>query len=412
MNTNGLKLKLGFVPLNDCAPLVIALEKGFFSGHGLDVALIKEASWANIRDKVSVGMLDGAQMLAGMPLAATLGMESMGQAMITGFTMSLNGNAITVSNALYARLQQLDAAALAVRPLSAKTLLQLITLDKAEGRTPLRVAMVYPSSTHNYLLRYWLASAGIDPDHDIELVVVPPPHMTGQLRDGRIDACCVGEPWNTRAVEEGIGRVLIASYEIWNNHPEKVFAVTRQWSNQHPDVHRALITALIEAARWLDIAENRTEAADILGRREYLDTDARLLRSGLEGTFRYAREANPVTLPDFHVFHRYAANLPWLSHAEWIISQMIRWGQLPMETDINAAAAEVFRPEIYRQAANDLGIAIPPSNVKPEGIHEQNWLLTTASDTFTMGADYFFDHHSFDHEHPGAYLERLSAPKR
>lgn len=399
MNTSRLKLKLGYLPLNDCAPLVIAREKGFFGRHGLDVALIKEVSWANIRDKVSVGMLDGAQMLAGMPLAATLGFEAMGPAMIAGFTMSLNGNAITVSNALYSRMEQLDTAALAVRPLGAETLHRLIEQDKAERRAPLRIAMVYPSSIHNYLLRYWLASAGIDPDSDIELVVVPPPHMTGQLRDGRIDACCVGEPWNTRAVEEGIGRVLIASCEIWNNHPEKVFAVTRQWSSRHPEVHEALIMALIEAARWLDTPGNRSEAANILSRKEYLDIDVKLLRSGLEGAFRYARGTAPETLSDFHVFHRYAANLPWLSHAEWILTQMIRWGQLPASIDIRAAASSVFRPDIYRKAANALGLPTPPENTKPEGLHRQNWLLTTASDTFEMGADYFFDRQSFDSEH-------------
>lgn len=350
MNTSGLTLNLGFVPLNDCAPLVIALEKGFFRDYGLNVRLVKEASWANIRDKVSLGMLDGAQMLAGMPLAATLGMEAMGQAMITGFTMSLNGNAITVSNALYARLEQLDAATLAIRPLSAKPLQRLIALDKAAGRAPLRMAMVYPSSTHNYLLRYWLASAGIDPDHDVELVVVPPPHMPDQLRDGRIDLCCVGEPWNTRAVEESIGRVLIASCEILNNHTEKVFAVTRQWAEQHPETHRMLIMALIEAARWLDAPGNRSVAAGILSRREYLDIDTKLLRCGLEGAFRYGRDTSPVMLPDFHVFHRYEANLPRLSDAEWIITQMIRWGQLSTTTDISAAAADVFRPDLYREA--------------------------------------------------------------
>ncbi|WNV04949.1 CmpA/NrtA family ABC transporter substrate-binding protein [Candidatus Methylospira mobilis] len=412
MNIDGLKLKLGFVPLNDCAPLVIALEKGFFRNHGLDVSLVKEASWANIRDKVSVGMLDGAQMLAGMPLAATLGMEAMGQAMITGFTMSLNGNAVTVSNALYARLQQLDAEALAVRPLSATTLHRLVVQDKADGRPPLRAAIVYPSSTHNYLLRYWLASSGIDPDRDMELVVVPPPHMTGQLRDGRIDMCCVGEPWNTRAVAEGIGHVLIASYEIWNNHPEKVFAVTRQWSHRHPEVHRTLIMALLEAARWLDVPENRREASEILSRRAYLNVDARLLRNGLEGAFRYSLGDEPAALPDFHVFHRYAANLPWLSHAEWIVTQMIRWGQLPSTLDVKEAAAEVFRPDIYREAASAMGIAAPPENIKPEGAHTQNWLLTTPSDTFTMGADCFFDRGPFDRERSNTCLAGLAQQKQ
>ena len=399
------ELALGFIPLTDCAPLVIALEKGFFREQGLQVTLSREPSWANIRDKVCFGLLDGAQMLAGMPLAASLGAEAFRVPMVTGFSLSLNGNAITVSNRLYQRLSETGIAEQS--PATAAALKMLVEADKAKGLEPLRFAMVYPSSSHNYLLRYWLASAGIDPDRDIRLSVVPPPLMADCLRKGLIDGYCVGEPWNARAVEEGIGRVLITSGEIWNNHPEKVFGVTREWADTHPNTHQALLIALLQAARWLDLPRNRPEAVDILARPDYVDAPASALAAGLLGRFAYGLGEQPKVLPDFHVFHRYAANFPWVSHAEWILSQMQRWGQLYMPLDLKIAAASVYRPDIYRRAAAALGLPCPPFNRKPEGLHEEPWLLATSADSFTLGPDRFFDGGVFDAEQHGQ--NRLSA---
>jgi nitrate/nitrite transport system substrate-binding protein len=256
--------------------------------------------------------------------------------------------------------------------------------------------MVFPSSSHNYLLRYWLASADIDPDRDIRLSVVPPPLMADCLRHGLIDGYCVGEPWNARAVEQGIGQVLIASGEIWNNHPEKVFGVTREWAQTNPNTHQAILMALLLAAHWLDQPENRPEAVSILARPEYVDAPASALTAGLLGQFAFGLGEAPKTLPDFHVFHRYAANFPWVSHAEWIMAQMLRWGQLREPLDIKAAAASVYRPDIYRRAAAALGQSYPPFDRKPEGLHEQPWLLATQTDSFTLGADRFFDGRLFN----------------
>lgn len=396
------RLNLGFIPLTDCAPLAVAKELGFFENYGLDVALSKEASWANIRDKVCFGVLDGAQMLAGMPLASSLGAEAFQRPMVAGFAMSLNGNAITVSSALYRRLLDTNAASMADRPLTAGVLKKLIEADRAAGRPSLRFAMVYPCSSHNYLLRYWLASAGIDPDRDVTITVVPPQAMAEHLRRGHIDGYCVGEPWNTRTVEDGLGHVLIASYEIWNNHPEKVFGVTRQWEEEHPNTHRAILMALIEAARWLDQPENRAQAARMLSRPEYVDTPETLLHAGLLGEFRYGAGESAVPFPDFHVFHRYAANIPRLSHAEWLISQMLRWGQLKGPVDVTAAAAGVYLPGLYREAAAALGLPCPPTNHNPEGLHDQPWLLATASQSFDMGPDRFFDGAIFEPPAPAA----------
>ena len=245
------RLELGFIPLTDCAPLVVAKEKGFFARQGLDVSLSKESSWANIRDKVCTGMLDGAQMLAAMPLLSALDNFSC-EPMVTSISLDLNGNAITVSKELYGRMLASGEEDLDSAMGTALALKKVIEKDKAANRPPLTFAVVFPQSSHNYLLRYWMSSAGIDPDKDVRITVVPPPQVGHYLRAGMINGCCVGEPWNSYAVAEGLGRTLITSYDIWNNHPEKVFAVTRQWAESNPNTHIAVITALLQACEWLD----------------------------------------------------------------------------------------------------------------------------------------------------------------
>ena len=393
-------VELGFIPLTDCAPLVMALELGIFERYGLDVTLSREPSWANIRDKVSFGLLDGAQMLAGMPLSCSLGAEAIRQPMVVPMALSLNGNAITLSLPLFERLREADPGLMAQRPVSANALKRLIDQDREAGRPPLRFAMVYPSSCHNYLLRYWLAAAGIDPDRDLSLCVVPPPLMADCLWDGLINGYCVGEPWNTVAVERGIGAIVTPSCEIWNNHPEKVFGVTRAWARSRPNTLLAIVKALIEACRWLDDESNRLDAADILAHPAYLGTDALTIAAGLQGRVPIGLSRAITPLPDFHVFSRYAANFPWLSHAEWIATQMVRWGQLRPEIDTAAAVSEVYRPDIYRQAATALGLASPPTDRKVEGLHEQSWLLATTTESFTLGPDRFFNGDVFDSTTP------------
>lgn len=389
-------IDLGFIPLTDCAPLVIAKELGLFSQQGLDVHLSREPSWANIRDKVCLGLLDGAQMLAGMPLSCSLGAEAIHQPLIAAMALNLNGNAITIANTLHQRLLEMEPGFMANHPVTASTLKRLIDHDRDHDRPRLRFAMVYPSSSHNYLLRYWLASAGIDPDQDIDLGVIPPPRMVECLRQGEIDGYCVGEPWNTLAVREGVGTIVIPSCEIWNNHPEKVFGITRDWAEAYPNTLQAILRALIEACRWLDDDGHRDAAADLLAEPDYLNTDREAIAAGLTGRITFGAAERPSAYPDFHVFHRYAANFPWLSHAEWIVTQMIRWGQLAAPTDIAAAVAGVYRPSLYRKAAKSLGIPCPPADRKVEGTHEQAWLLATATESFTLGPDLFFNGDIFD----------------
>ena len=394
------RLTLGFVPLTDCAPLVIAQEHGLFARHGLEVTLSREASWANIRDKVAAGLLDGAQMLASMPLATTLGLGEVQQATITALSLDLNGNAITVSNRLHDEMASLDPAGLSDPPVSADRLKPLIDARRAAGKALPVFAMVFPFSTHNYLLRYWLAAGGIDPDRDLRLVVIPPPQMVEALRIGAIDGFCVGEPWNAAAVAEGLGQVLTTSHDIWNNHPEKVLGVNADWAGRYPVTHRAVMKALIEAARWLDEPAHRLEAAEILAHPDYVGAPTEIIAMSMTGSYRYRHGAPPQPMPDFNVFSRYAANFPWRSHALWLLAQMVRWGQLREPVDLLGIAQTVYRPDLYRQAAAELGIACPTSDWKAEGAHAAPWLR----DGLILGADRYVNGAAFDPADPLANL--------
>jgi len=398
------KLTLGFIPLTDCAPLVVAFEKGYFKKYGLEVALSKEASWANIRDKVAIGELDGAHMLAGMPIAASLGVGALPKATITAFSLDLNGNAITVSTDLYERMVKADPEAMKERPLTARALKKVIDADKAAGKEPMTFAVVFPVSTHNYQLRYWLGAAGINPDQDLRLIVIPPPQMVANLKAGNIAGYCVGEPWNERAVETGIGRVLITSYELWNNNPEKVFGVNLEWHEKNPRTHQALLMALLEAAQWMDLPENRMEVVKLIAQKSYVNAPEDVVKMSMTGTFKYAQNEEPRPLPDFNVFYRYAANFPWQSHAAWFIGQMYRWGQLEQPANILQAAASIYRPDLYRQAAKDLNVPYPTIDVKTEGSHAAGWTLSEATSPIAMGPDRFFDGGSFDPKKLGEYV--------
>ncbi|HSR02510.1 MAG TPA: CmpA/NrtA family ABC transporter substrate-binding protein [Methylophilaceae bacterium] len=401
-------LTFGIIPLTDCAPIVIAKEKGFFKKYGLDVKVSKEASWANIRDKVSSGLLDGAHMLAGMPISATLGVGSIQKDTVTAFSMDLNGNGITVSNSLYDRMMAADPEAMRTRPTTAVALKKVIDADKKAGKEPMVFAMVYPVSSHNYEIRYWMASAGIDPDKDVRLIVIPPSKMVSNLDSNSIDGYCVGEPWNQQAVALGIGKSIITSYEIWNNSPEKVFGVTREWANNNPCTHKATIKAMIEASQWMDIPDNRKEVVRIIASKEYIDAPQSVVENSMTGTWTYSNDESPVTMPDFNVFHRYTANFPWQSHAIWTLTQMVRWGQIDQVVDFKKVAESVYLSDVYREAAEELGIAAPITNFKSEGSHAAPWLLKEATNPIAMGADQFFDGNKFDPHDPVHYLKSFS----
>lgn len=389
-------LRIGFMPLSDCAIFAVAQERGCFERQGLSVELVRERSWANIRDKVALGALDAAHMLAPMPLATTIGAGGMKKAQLTGLVLALNSTAFTLSKPLYERLAELDPVAAAKRPLPASLLRRLIMRDRALGKPPLTFATVLLTSGHHLELRYWLASGGIDPDRDLRIVVVPPPLMIERLAAGEIDGFGVGDPWNSMAAISGVGHIAFAGYEIWHNRADKVLGVNRDWAERNASAHQALIMALIEAGQWLDRMENRAEAALLLTRPEYFGAvAAEGLNHTLLGLLKRGRDADVESMPDFYVFNRYAANFPWRSHAEWYLRQMIRWRQADADIDVPAVADQVFRTDLYREAAVALGLNTPHIDRKPEGLHGGPWILAQADHPIAMGPDNFIDHSYF-----------------
>lgn len=364
------ELKLGFIKLTDMAPLAIAYEKGFFEDEGLYVTLEPQANWKVLLDRVITGELDGAHMLAGQPLGAAIGFGTKAD-IVTAFSMDLNGNGITVSNEVWAmmkpNLPMEDGKP--QHPIKAEYLKPVIEKFRAEGK-PFKMAMVFPVSTHNYELRYWLAAGGVNPGYysssditgqiqaDVLLSVTPPPQMPATLEAGTIHGYSVGEPWNQQAVAKGIGIPVITDNEIWKNNPEKVFGVTAEWAEANPNTHLALVRALIRAGMWLDEnnGANRAEAVGILSRSDYVGADEQVLANSMTGTFEYEKgDKRPA--PDFNIFFRHFATYPYYSDAVWYLSQMRRWGQINEAKDdvwFHETAKKVYRPDIYLKAARSL----------------------------------------------------------
>lgn len=361
------ELKFGFIKLTDMAPLAVAYEKGYFEDEGLFVTLEPQANWKVLLDGVIDGQLDGAHMLAGQPLAATIGFGTEAH-IITPFSMDLNGNGITVSNEIWAQMKDHipHENGKPVHPISAAALKPVVEKYRAAGK-PFNMGMVFPVSTHNYELRYWLAAGGLKPgfyspenitgqiDADVLLSVTPPPQMPATMEAGTIYGYCVGEPWNQQAVFKGIGVPVITDYEIWKNNPEKVFGITAEFAEKYPNTTLAITKALIRAAQWLDENNNanRPEAVEILSRPEYVGADYDVIANSMTGTFEYEK-GDKRDVPDFNVFFRHNATYPFYSDAVWYLSQMRRWGQIA-ESKPDAwyddVAKKVYRPDIYLSAA-------------------------------------------------------------
>lgn len=405
-------LDIGFIPLSDCAPLAIAYEKGFFERHGLRVTLRREASWASIRDKTVLGLFDAAHMLYPMPIASTLGIGGVKCPMVTAICLSLGGNAITVSNMLHDEMLGVSSDFTTDRATSAAALKKTIESRDAAGKGPLRFGVVFPTSTHHYELRFWMASAGIDPDRDVEIMVVPPPEMPNAMRSGKIDGYCVGEPWNSYAVERSWGKTLITKQELWNNAPEKVLGTTKKWADTHPRTHRALVRAVLEACVWADKQSSREEVASIIAQPSYIDAPLSTVKMSMLDQFRYELDSKAEPRPDFMSFHRYAANFPWHSHAKWFATQMLRWGQIASTPSFTSLAEQVMLTELYREAAKELGVASPLVNNKSEGTHNNHWVLEDATSPIKMGSDQMIGRIFFDPTDPKGYLQRMTGDKQ
>lgn len=408
-------LKFGFIKLTDMAPLAIAYEKGFFEDEGLYVTLEPQANWKVLLDRVIDGELDGAHMLAGQPLGATIGFGTKAD-VITAFSMDLNGNGITVSKKIWEQMKPLipaDKNGKPIHPIDAKYLKPIVDQYKADGK-PFNMGMVFPVSTHNYELRYWLAAGGIHPgyysksdisgqiDADALLSVTPPPQMPATLEAGTIYGYCVGEPWNQQAVFKNIGVPVITDYEIWKDNPEKVFGVSDKWAKANPNTHKAVVKALIRAGKWLDAnnGANRPEAVKILAKSEYVGADYEVIANSMTGTFEYEK-GDKRALPDFNVFYRYFATYPYYSDAIWYLTQMRRWGQISEQKSDDwyfDIAKKVYRPDIYMAAAKEL---LAEGKIAKE---EMPW----ETDGYRPPQTEFIDKITFDGRKPNDYLKQFS----
>jgi nitrate/nitrite transport system ATP-binding protein len=342
---NGLEkvnLEIGFIPLTDCAPLVVAKEKGFFEKHGLEeVTLNREPNWKAIAKGMATGRLDAAQMVAGMPISLTMGAgNNPPLPMVSALALSRNGNAITLSKHLYDQ---------GVRTLADFKAALEATPDKVHT-----LGMVYPSSMHNLTLRYWLASGGIDPDQDVSLTVIPPPQMVSNLKAGNIDGYCVGEPWNSRAVNEGHGFVVATDLDLFPGHIEKVLGVREEWANKYPQTHLALVKALLEACQYCDDPRNREEIVGLLAQDQYVGSSLEDIRPGFIDAYDRGTSAPPQMLQRYNQFFVDRTNYPERVEILWVLTQMARWGLTPFPKNWLSIIERVRRADLFGEAARQL----------------------------------------------------------
>lgn len=414
------ELTFGFIKLTDMAPLAVALERGYFEDEGLYVQLEAQSNWRVLQDRVIDGQLDGAHMLAGQVLASSIGIGVQAE-LQTSFIIGLNGNACTVSHSIWQQISSEVPRRADGRPdypLAASVLTPALQQAAEQGRK-LQFGMVFPVSSHNYELRYWLAASGIHPgfydpasgdnsgqlNADVLLSVTPPPQMPATMEAGTIQGYCVGEPWNQQAVARNLGVPLVTNYDIHSNMAEKVFGVSRQWAEQHPKTHLKVVKALIRASHWLDAEQNanRQAAARLIAQPFYVGADANIIANSMTGVFEY--EAGDVRqAPDFNVFFRYHASYPYYSDAVWYLSQMRRWGQIPQAQPddwYQQVAQRVFQPAIYQQAALAL---IADGKLSASDFPDFN------NETGYRPLDQvrFIDQQSFDAKAPNAYLRQFT----
>ncbi len=411
------ELKFGFIKLTDMAPLAIAYEMGYFEDEGLYVTLEAQANWKVLLDGVIDGQLDGAHMLAGQPLAATIGYGTQAH-IVTPFSMDLNGNGITVSNEVWEAMKPLIPVVdgKPVHPIKADYLKPIIKQYADKGK-PFKMGMVFPVSTHNYELRYWLAAGGIHPGYyapqkgdtsgqlnaEALLSVTPPPQMPATLEAGTIDGYCVGEPWNQQAVIKGIGVPVITDLEIWKNNPEKVFGMNKAFTEKYPNTTVRVVKALLRAAKWLDDNNNanRPEAVEILSRSEYVGADYEVIANSMTGTFEYEK-GDKREVPDFNVFFRYFATYPYYSDAVWYLTQMRRWGQIPEPQSDDwyfEVAKSVYLPGIYQLAAQSL--------IEEGQMQISDFPDFATESGFRDAQSEFIDGMTFDGTKPNGYLEQF-----
>ncbi|OYU33611.1 ABC transporter substrate-binding protein [Novosphingobium sp. PASSN1] len=392
------ELTIGFLPLVDACLPILALEHGFAEAEGLSLRLVRDMSWATVLDRLLYGHSDGAHLVAPLAIATTLGRGRPAQPLSVPFVLGLNGNAVTMRPDL----------ARAVNPAGglgdpAKVGAALKARVAATGK-PLRFGVVHRYSSHNYMLRYWLAACGVRLDVDVEITTVAPPFCADALEFGEVDAICVGEPWNSVAVERGAGEIVLVTAQLWRRGVEKVLAFREPVLDARRTQVEALVRALRKAGEHFVDPENLETNAAILARSEYLDGDATLIRRAISDRLLLRQGGDLLHYPDFMFQHREAANFPWVSQAEWLYSQMVRWDGLAFDSADARKAARVFRPDIYRSALLGTGDPLPGASSKVEGSLAGPTSVSMQQGIITMESNSFFDGKPFDPELIEAYI--------
>ena len=390
--------RLGFLPLVDAALPILAREFGYAEAEGIDLQLIRDMSWATVCDRLLYGHSDAAHLIAPLAIATTLGLGRPATPLSVPFVLGLNGNALTLRPDLAAQVTTPggpgDVAAIGAR---------LAGIVAASDRK-LRFAVVHRYSSHNYMLRYWLRGCGIDPDRDVEIVTVAPPFAAQALADSEVDGICVGEPWNSVAVDRGAGVIIVVTSQIWLRGVEKVLAMRTAAMEDNLDRTHRLVRALYRAGEAFVDPAQLDAVAGVLARPEYLDGSTALISRAVSDRILFARGHDPVHVPEFMFQHREAANFPWVSQAAWLYAQMCLAGHVAVDDVDYAAAQRVFRPDVYRAALRPLGVALPGASSKLEGGIAEPLAVGTTQGRLILSADQFFDGRSFDPETLTTYL--------
>lgn len=397
----GTRFRIGFLPLVDAALPILAREMGFAETEGIDLELVRDVSWATVRDRLLYGHSDAAHLLAPLALATTLGLGRPPAALSVPFVLGLNGNAITLTPELAAEVVGEDQ--LPDSSISGARLASLIK-RRAEAGARLRFGVVHRYSSHNYMLRYWLRGCGVDVDRNVEIVTIAPPFAADALATGEIEGICVGEPWNSVAVERGVGVIVNVTSHIWQRGVEKVLAMPTAAMEAEPELVQRVIRALFHAGMAFVDPERCAEIGRILGRPEYLDASADLICRAVSDRITLRAGAQPLHIPDFMFQHRQAANFPWASQAAWLYAQMVRAGHVELNVEGYAAAQNVFRPDVYRAAMSGGDVPLPGASAKLEGSIAEPLGVGTIQGRLVLEPDLFFDHRPFDPDDIDGYL--------
>jgi nitrate/nitrite transport system substrate-binding protein len=348
------QVRFGIIALTDCSPIVMAHELGFFKKFGVESIVSKEASWAVIRDKLTLGENQATHMLIGMPFSSTLGLlGSPAKPMIVPWLLNRNGQAITLKTSLKQHGAKTSSA-----PLKA------IAAKQKAGGSPMTFAMTFPPGTHAMWMRYWLAAGGIHPDKDISLITIPPAQMIANMKVGKMDGFCVGEPWNFRAIKDSIGYTAVTTQQMWKDHPEKVCAFTEEFANKNPRTVKAILKGLHLASEWGDKMENRPKLAEVVSRPTYINCPPDIILARLQGKYEYG-DGRVEQDPNYMIFHDRACNYPQKTFGMWWLSQFRRWGMVKDVPNYEAVTSKVMRPDLYLAAMKELGVTPKVADMQP-----------------------------------------------